>query len=250
MMGRQQEKKKAEEMLEALQEKLATAKSMHRSVTRPFIAVTYAQSLDGSIATRDRQQIRISNDASMRLTHQLRICFDGILVGIGTILSDNPRLNARWVKGKNPQPLVLDTHLRTPIHSNLVQRTDQSSWIVAGRACAPDKRGDLERAGARIFPCDVDTDGRIDLQALMALLARRKIGSLMIEGGARIITSFINAQLVDQIIITISPQLIGGLPVIDERGLQAMTHLSLDRVEYEFAGKDIIVWAQPAWNRT
>ena len=99
---------------------------------RPFITVSYAQSLDGSIATASRQQMQLSGPESMRLTHQLRACCQSILVGIGTVLADDPSLTVRLVEGKSPQPIILDTRLRTPLDANLVQRSGPSPWIVNG----------------------------------------------------------------------------------------------------------------------
>ena len=90
---------------------------------RPFIIVSYAQSLDGSIATADRQQMQISGPESMRLTHQLRACCQCILVGIGTVLADNPSLTVRLVEGHHPQPIILDTNLRTPLDATLAGRS-------------------------------------------------------------------------------------------------------------------------------
>jgi 3,4-dihydroxy 2-butanone 4-phosphate synthase/GTP cyclohydrolase II len=235
-------------MIEVLREKLSEAASFRRAHARPFIGVTYAQSIDGSIAARNRRPLRLSNDASMRLTHELRACFDVILVGIGTVLSDDPRLDVRRVTGRNPRPIILDTHLRTPVHARLLQRSHRRAWIVAGKDAPAPRRKTLEHAGASVCSCDSASDGRIDLQALMGLLSRSGIDSIMVEGGARVITSFINAKLIDQFIITITPKIIGGLGVIDERGLETLPHLQLEHVVYSFCHEDIILWAQPDWN--
>jgi riboflavin biosynthesis pyrimidine reductase len=95
--------------------------------------------------------------------------------------------------------------------------------------------------------CATGPDGKIDLFALMDLLAAMKINSVMVEGGARVITSFVNARLVDQFIITIAPKLVGGLPVLNSRELELAQHLVCDQVHYQHLGNDIIVWARPGW---
>jgi 3,4-dihydroxy 2-butanone 4-phosphate synthase/GTP cyclohydrolase II len=239
-----------EAMLDMVREKLSEAQSFRRTHARPFIGATYAQSIDGSIAARNRSPIRLSGEASMRLTHELRACFDVILIGIGTVLSDNPRLTVRRVAGKNPRPIILDTHLRTPLQSNLLQRTVQRAWIVSGRKCSGTRRKILENAGATVFTCDTGADGCIDLAALMDLLSGRRIDNIMVEGGARILTSFIHARLIDQLIITIAPKIVGGLGVIDERGIGGRPYLRLERIVYRFYGKDLVISAQPAWDET
>jgi GTP cyclohydrolase II len=233
--------------LDELQHCLAQAAAFRRHRCRPFVTVSYAQSVDGSIASRTRQPMRLSGELSMVLTHRLRTRFDAILVGIETVLADNPHLTVRYAQGRHPQPVVLDTHLRIPIQSNLVQRSDLSSWVVSGRNSALERIDKLARAGVTVLPCQLGGDGKIDLQRLMLLLADRGVNSLMVEGGARVITSFIRARLVDQFIITIAPTLIGGLSVIDGPGIHPSTQLRLDQVHYEHLGEDLILWAKPHW---
>jgi 3,4-dihydroxy 2-butanone 4-phosphate synthase/GTP cyclohydrolase II len=235
-------------MLEELKQQLGQAAVFCRQQSRPFVAVTYAQSLDGSIASRSRRQLSLSGDASMNLTHELRGCFDAILVGIGTVLSDDPRLTVRRTKSRHPQPVILDTHLRTPTDCNLVRRRDTRSWIIGGPGSRSLQQRNLEKAGAEVMRCAVAMDGRIELAKLMALLVERNICSLMVEGGSRVITSFINAQIVDWFVITLAPRLIGGLNAIDERGLRMEPGLSLKSIAYQQLEKDLVVWARPQWN--
>ena len=215
---------------------------------RPFITVSYAQSLDGSIATASRHQMQLSGPESMRLTHQLRACCQSILVGIGTVLADNPSLTVRLVEGENPQPIILDTHLRTPPDANLVQRSDLSTWIVNSNHNPLDPNGTFKQKGIRLIGCNRNDDGLIDLLALMGILARRRVSSIMVEGGARVITSFVNMKLVDLFVITVSPKLVGGLPVIDTRGFKNASALELTDVHYQRLGADLVVWARPDWS--
>jgi GTP cyclohydrolase II len=212
---------------------------------RPFITVSYAQSLDGSIATAGRQQMQLSGPESMHLTHQLRACCQTILVGIGTVLADNPSLTVRLVEGQNPQPIILDTRLRTPLDANLVQRSDPSTWIVNGNHNRVDRNDTFRQKGITLINCKCNDDGWIDLLALMDTLARRQVNSMMVEGGARVITSFVKLKLVDLFVITISPKLVGGLPVIDNRSFNTDSHLELTDVHYQRLGGDLVVWARP-----
>jgi 3,4-dihydroxy 2-butanone 4-phosphate synthase/GTP cyclohydrolase II len=231
-----------------LRERLRLADEFRRRMNRPFIAVSYAQSIDGSIALRDRRKVRLSGCQSMRLTHQIRAVCDAILVGIETVIADNPQLTVRLIEGRNPRPIVLDTHLRIPRTSLLIQRSDLSLWIVGSNQNSKDQITELSRTGATVLPCAVTSDGRIDLYALMKMLTEMKISSLMVEGGARVITSFINSKLVDLFIITISPKLVGGLAVIDDQGIKPALDLKLDRVSYQSLGEDLIMWAVPVWD--
>jgi len=233
--------------IERLESCLADANAFRIKNKRPFITVSYAQSIDGSIATRSRQPIGLSGRESAVLTHRIRACSDAVLIGIGTLLSDDPQLNVRLAAGSNPQPIVLDTHLRTPLNARLVKRPDARPWIIN----AEDNRGGqslaLAEAGSKPICCAASPDGKIDLQALMKILAAKQINSIMVEGGARVITSFVNCRLVDQFIVTVSPRFVGGLPVIDSEGRKFEPHLELAEVSYHQAGDDLIIWARPKW---
>lgn len=233
--------------IERFESCLSGARAFRLKSNRPFITVSYAQSVDGSIATKSRQPLGLSGPDSAVLTHQIRACNDAILIGIGTLLTDDPRLNVRLVEGSSPQPVILDTHLRTPLNAKLVKRSDIHPWIIN----AEDERNEnfvaLQNAGSTPICCATSRDGKIDLHALMKILAEKQINSIMVEGGARVITSFVNCRLVDQFIVTISPRLVGGLPVIDTNGLQSGMHLDLAEVSYRHCGNDLIIWARPNW---
>jgi 3,4-dihydroxy 2-butanone 4-phosphate synthase/GTP cyclohydrolase II len=231
----------------ALEACLGRAGAFRRRFGRPFIVVSYAQSVDGSIAMRNRHPIRLSSPPAMRLTHRIRACCDAILVGIGTVLTDDPSLTARFAEGGNPQPVVLDTRLRTPLKSKLVQRGDLQTWIVNGCEDKHPKKKALMRAGATPVFCSRAPDGRIDLAELMTLLADRNVDSVMVEGGAKVITSFMLSRLVDQFVITVAPKLAGGLPVVHSKFAQTQNLLELKPVAYEPLGEDVVIWGKPVW---
>ncbi len=233
--------------IEDLKAQLHYAKMFRIKYQRPFITISYAQSIDGSIASHNREPLALSGPQSWVLTHQIRACCDSILVGIGTVLADDPQLSVRRVDGKNPQPIILDTHLRTPRHAKCVQGNDVSPWIINGQNNSIEKIRVLEECGARPLPCATGKDGKIDLFTLMDLLTAMKIDSLMVEGGAQVITSFVNSRLVDQFIITIAPKLVGGLQILNSKGLEAAQYLDCEQVHYQHLGNDIIVWARPGW---
>lgn len=214
---------------------------------RPLVTVSYAQSVDGSIATRNREQLRLSSHQSMVLTHRIRAACDAIVIGINTLLVDDPLLTVRLIEGPSPQPIVLDSKLRIPLQARLLSRSDHCCWLACTDNHDPERVGALESRGAEFLHCRHDRRGMVDLTNLLNQLGERGIRSIMVEGGSQVITSFIEARLVDQLIVTIAPRLVGGLPVLDRPVLGNGSLLGLHSVSYQSCGPDIILWAQPQW---
>jgi GTP cyclohydrolase II len=229
---------------------LMRAADAKRSSSRPCVTVSYAQSLDGSIAARPGKRLVLSGSQSMLMTHKVRALHDAILVGVGTVLTDNPRLTVRMAKGNNPRPVILDSRLRTPLSSLLLSGPPVSPWIVAGINADPLRQAALERKNVRILRLPSNNDGRIDLSALMERLAALGVRSLMVEGGARVITSFYNARLVDQVLLTIAPVLIGGFNAIDvSRNSLPASLPRLTNLFYHRMGDDMVLRGDPQWDR-
>ncbi len=215
---------------------------------RPLVTLTYAQSLDGSIAGRPGHPLAISCSQSQTFTHSLRATHDAILVGIGTVLADNPRLNVRLVPGANPQPVLLDSRLRFPHYANLL-KDGTHPWIATTATAEASRQEELEGQGARVFRLPMAAGGGIDLPALLAKLAEMGISSLMVEGGAQVITSFISSNLVDQVIVTVAPVLVGGLRVLDSSlQLPFKTFPRLTQVSFHQVGEDLVLWGNPDWH--
>ena len=137
--------------MDVMQRRIEETAASCRPEGRPFVTVSYAQSIDGSIASRRRRPLPISGPAAMRMTHGLRALHDGILVGIETVLADDPRLSVRLVEGPHPQPVILDTHLRTPVEAHLVQRRDCRSWLVGAEDLPAERVAAMTRAGADVL---------------------------------------------------------------------------------------------------
>ncbi len=235
--------------LEAVQKQLTNAASIHRQAGRPYVTLTYAQSLDGSIALKTGSPLNISNKQTHIFTHQLRAAHQAILVGIGTVLSDNPRLTVRLVEGQNPQPVILDSRLRCPHTSNLVQNAMQPLWIMAGQHVDPVRQTQLESRGVKIIKVAQEDDGKINLYATLQHLARQGIQSLMVEGGAQVITSFLKARLVDQVVLTIAPMFVGGLQGLGSLGITSPEKLPrLQNLHHQYLGDNLIVRGDPTWN--
>jgi 3,4-dihydroxy 2-butanone 4-phosphate synthase/GTP cyclohydrolase II len=205
---------------------------------RPFITLSYAQSLDGSIAAADGRPLALSSPPSLFRTHALRARHEGLLVGVGTILSDDPQLTVRHAAGPNPQPIVLDTDLRTPLPSRVLANP-RRPWFVAGAPVAPARRAALVNAGAAVLETSRTPDDLVDLRQALALLAERGLRSIMVEGGSRVLRSFLALRLVDWIVITLSPLFAAGKPAL------AVSPGELPGVRligWEPSGPDLMVW--------
>jgi GTP cyclohydrolase II len=219
------------------------------------ITLSYAQTLDGSIALRRGSALSISGPESMRLTHQLRANHQAIMVGIGTVLADNPHLTVRLVKGPHPQPIILDSHLRIPLSANLLSNPCPP-WIITTENADREKATLLESKGARLFFLPTTSRGKINLPKLMKLLKDLQVKSLMIEGGATLITNILDARLADGLVLTITPFFCGGLPAV-ERPLFTGETLASENAEFGLPGlekpysaqlgQDLIVWGTLKW---
>ena len=215
---------------------------------KPFVTLAYAQSLDGSIASVAGQPLLLSSSESLTLTHALRAAHDAILVGIGCVLADNPRLTVRLVAGRSPQPVVVDSKLRCPVSANLLANNGIRPWIVTTGKADAKRQELLEAAGARIVRLKSSSGAGVDLPALLESLADMGISSVMVEGGARIITSFLVDRLVDQIVVTIAPLLVGGLRALDRFAETHPGHFPrLLNTSYEKVGDDLVLCGDPDW---
>ena len=216
-----------------------------------MVSLCYAKSLDGSITARRGQPLALSGPESTRLTHRLRAAHDAILVGIGTVLADDPRLNVRLVKGKDPQPVVLDSRLRIPMNANLLR--GRLPWIATTDRADREKGALLEGQGAYLFYLPQDPQGGVSLPALLGHLASLGVKSLMVEGGARVITRFLTDRLVDIVVLTIAPLFIGG-----QMGVESILAIDSGSDELAFPrlrdfgstrlGDDLITWGRLLWS--
>ena len=174
--------------------------------TLPFVTLTYAQSIDGSISATRGTPLLLSCSASMRMTHELRVTHDAIVVGIGTLIADNPSLTARLVEGANPQPVIIDAELMTPLGCKLLTQATCRKPILCARdppvadAAWRARRRALEAAGAIVLDCAAVGSTRIDLRDAMRQLGARGLRSVMVEGGSSIITSLVHPDAFDLVI--------------------------------------------------
>ncbi len=174
----------------------------------PYITLKAGISLDGKIATISGQSQWITNNKSREDSHIYRSRHDAILTGINTIIRDNPSLTTRLpLGGKNPIRIVLDTNLRTPISSKIIIDKQAETWVVIGNNVNQTKVLEYQKLGIRIIKMP---SAKIEINELITTLGNSGVTSLFIEGGAKIHASFIESGLFNQLILYISPQLIGG----------------------------------------
>lgn len=214
------------------------------SVTGRHVHVTvhYAQSLDGRIATRTGHARWISCDETLRYAHELRASHQAVMVGAGTVCHDDPRLTVRLVDGPSPLRIVVDSTLRMPPDARLLT-DDAAPTLIASTSRAPQSRiNAVQRPGVSVLVVDQDPSGRVALPQLLSLLAGRGITSVLIEGGAELITSAIRDRIVDRLTICIAPKIIGsGVEAIGELSVTTMDQ-ALNFAESRFVsmGEDVI----------
>jgi GTP cyclohydrolase II len=233
-------------ILSIIQSKIETPRPEKRAL--PYITLSYAQSVDGSIAYRLGRPLPLSGKESLRMTHCMRSFHDGILVGIGTILADNPRLTVRYTNGNSPQPIIADSRLRLPLETNAVRSPVRPPWIVTSEDADPARERVLKDNGVTVIRVRTDTDGFLNLTGLLRALRKRGIGSLMVEGGASIITSFLKHRLPDQIVLTLAPVLIGGMQAVWPLQLDYSNPPRLLNTDFARFGPDLVMRADVAWH--
>ncbi|KAG5729095.1 5-amino-6-(5-phosphoribosylamino)uracil reductase [Termitomyces sp. T112] len=227
---------------------------------RPLVTLTFAQSIDAKIAGQHGKQLILSGKESMILTHWMRTMHDAILVGIGTALNDDPQLNARHLpplpEGQRhnlPRPIVIDSRLRLPptckLLNNYRSGRGRRPWVICVTADDVEwrnRREMLEKAGARVIQIPIAIhDNQLTIHDILYVLRQHGIRTLMVEGGARIIASFASSlagnSVINSLIITVAPALVGTEGVAYGIPLQSDTIHCLEHVRTDVVGKDTVV---------
>ena len=216
---------------------------------RPFVVLKAAVSLDGRIATRTGDSKWISNERSRRLVHRLRNEVDGVLVGIGTVMKDDPLLTVRLPKGKIKDPLriVIDPRLRISPKARILNDNGKT-LIVTGNQAPSGKKKRLESQGTEIFSLP-EREGRFSIKDMLTELGQRGLTSLLVEGGAEVYASFLNEGQVDKLVLFIAPLLVGGQKakgMIGGKGVARITEaIRLKEMKFKAWAGDILVEAYP-----
>jgi GTP cyclohydrolase II len=215
--------------------------------TLPRVTVHYAQTIDGRIASRTGDAKWVSGEASLRLAHELRASHDAVLVGVGTVLKDDPLLTVRLVQGTSPTRVVVDSTLRTPADAKVLSDR-HARTIVATTDAAPAIRASrLRDAGAETVRVRRDPDGHVDLAALFERLHGDGIRSVLVEGGRGIITSVLRAGLVDRLMVCIAPKVLGeGVAAVGDLGIERLRDsITFRSARFVPCGEDVIFDGEP-----
>jgi len=210
----------------------------------PFVTLKFAQTLDGRIATSAGHSRWISSEKSLRFAHMLRSHHDAVLIGVGTLIKDDPELTIRLTRGRNPLRVVVDSRLRISPDARVLKNQNMAKTIIAttGHAVSG-KRTLLDKMGIETVVVEQDNDHRVDLTKLFVELGKRNISSVLVEGGAAVITSLLTEKLTDRVVIIIAPKIVGkGVEAVGDLGIQRMDEaLRLTYRKILRKGDDLIV---------
>ena len=212
----------------------------------PYTIYKSAMTLEGATASHCGDSRWVSGVESRQLVHELRDRVEAIMVGINTVLNDDPQLTTRLSSGSGRDPLrvIIDSQLRIPTNSKMLHM-DSSAGTLIVTACQNDKKQhELESLGVEILYCP-GTDGRVDLMSVWRELGRRNVQRLLLEGGATLATAVFAAGLVDQVMIFIAPKFLVGRPVhslFSGPGHDKMADaVTLTDLRYQQVGHDILI---------
>lgn len=212
---------------------------------KPFVVLKAAMTLDGKIATATGQSKWITNETSRAYGYKLRDIYDGIMVGINTVIEDNPMLTARVDGGKNPIRIVVDSSLKIDINANVVQDKSAKTIIATTDKADKDKILKLQAQDVDVIVVDKDKNDKVDIEKLLDILGQQNICSILVEGGATLSGSFVAKKLVDKVYFFIAPKIVGGkeakTPVAGTGILNLQEALALKDIQVEKLEEDILI---------
>ena len=212
---------------------------------KPFVVLKAAMTLDGKIATATGQSKWITNETSRAYGYKLRDIYDGIMVGINTVIEDNPMLTARVDGGKNPIRIVVDSSLKIDINANVVQDKSAKTIIATTDKADKDKILKLQAQDVDVIVVDKDKNDKVDIEKLLDILGQQNICSILVEGGATLSGSFVAKKLVDKVDFFIAPKIVGGkeakTPVAGTGILNLQEALALKDIQIEKLEEDILI---------
>lgn len=212
---------------------------------KTFVVLKAAMTLDGKIATATGQSKWITNETSRAYGYKLRDIYDGIMVGINTVIEDNPMLTARVDVGKNPIRIVVDSSLKIDINANVVQDKSAKTIVATTDKADKDKILKLQAQNVDVIVVDKDENDKVDIEKLLNILGQQNICSILVEGGATLSGSFVAKKLVDKVYFFIAPKIVGGkeakTPVAGTGILNLQEALALKDIQIEKLEEDILI---------
>ena len=235
---------------------LYEAFAKHVNTGIPFITTKYAMTLDGKIATFTGDSRWVSGPEARNSVHEMRRTRDAVMVGVNTILNDNPQLTVRDEAGapdsRQPLRVILDSRARTPPEAKVLKEPGQTLIAVT---MPPDSRvKSLVEAGAEVLQLPANVDGLVDINALLEALGARDVVSVLVEGGGILLGTLFDSRLVDKVAVFVAPAVIGGSSSpspVGGKGIRLMSHATTIRQNrLERIGEDILIVGYPEWADT
>jgi diaminohydroxyphosphoribosylaminopyrimidine deaminase/5-amino-6-(5-phosphoribosylamino)uracil reductase len=215
----------------------------------PFVIAKFAMSLDGKIATKIGDSKWITHDEARRYVHTLRHVVDAIMIGVNTVVVDDPRLTARGCGGKGgmrkmqPLRLIIDSKGRVPLNARIFEQPGEVLLAVV-EPLDPKKREQFSQAGIKVLELP-SKEGLVDIEELLKVLGKREVVSILVEGGGKLLGSLFDHHLIDKVLAFISPIIIGGKGAMSAVGGDGVTSIAealrLNEVKIESFGDDILV---------
>lgn len=211
---------------------------------RPYVVLKYAMTLDGKLAAYTGASQWITGEEARRHVHTQRGRYRSILVGVGTVLADDPQLTCRIEGGRNPLRIVCDSHLRTPLTAQVVQTAREVPTLIATCETDPAKAKPYEDLGVRVLPLPAK-NGKVDLAALMEVLGQEEVDSVLLEGGSQLHWAALESGIVNKVQAYIAPKLLGGETAKSPVGGQGFPHpdqaIRLKAPTLTWLGQDLLI---------
>jgi diaminohydroxyphosphoribosylaminopyrimidine deaminase / 5-amino-6-(5-phosphoribosylamino)uracil reductase len=215
---------------------------------RPFITLKIAQTLDGKIALQNGRSKWITGESSRRKVQHLRAEHDAVLVGIGTVLADDPELTVRSGQRIRPKRIVLDTQLRIPDHAKVIHQPDpERTILVAGPGAPPSRRSWIRSLGATVWTVENDSEGRIHIDAFMKKAGEEGLTSILVEGGKAVFSGFLKSGMADRLVCFTAPRLFGdGFSSFSDLGVDTPSDaIGFEDAVWKRCGQDMMFEGKP-----
>lgn len=210
---------------------------------KPFITLKIAQTLDGKIATSEGHSRWITSTSSRRRVHHMRKECDAVLIGIGTVIQDDPLLNVRWTSGASPKRVILDSKLCISLDARILHHPDVKDTIIVTTAHASGEAlSTLRKTGASVWVLEEDVTGKVSLPSLWRRMASEGLCNVLVEGGKTVFSSLLRAGDVDRIVVFIAPKLFGeGKGVFENMGIRDPAEaITFKEIRWRRLGQDMV----------
>ncbi|NFD29910.1 bifunctional diaminohydroxyphosphoribosylaminopyrimidine deaminase/5-amino-6-(5-phosphoribosylamino)uracil reductase RibD [Clostridium botulinum] len=214
---------------------------------KPFVVLKTASTLDGKIATRTGESKWITGEEARYKVHQIRNDLSGIMVGIDTVIKDNPLLTTRIEGGRSPKAIIVDSNLRIPLESKILETLNKRAIYIAAtkKHKSPSKKNVLENLGAKVLEFEENEEGKVPLNELMQYLGSEGVDSILLEGGSTLNFSALKEGIVDKVMCFIAPKIMGGQDsknMIGGNGVESLKDIfKLENLKFEKIGQDILI---------